>query len=140
MRGHNPQGGTKIKPTDQVQNSADLLISFFWLFCCLSSVMRIMFGVRTEVRHFHIILKEALNTAAALSSSAALGLGLCFHIVAACHDIRDILRASSHSVYVHIFQTFLRLCLPFYPPEASCRCAPYLNCPILILCRLSIHP
>lgn len=57
-----------------MQNSTDLLISSFWLLCCLLSVMRIMFSVRTEVRHFHIILKGKMlqNTTAVLSVSAAL--------------------------------------------------------------------
>lgn len=94
MRGHNPQGSIKIKTTDQMQNSTDSLISFFWLFCCLLSVMRIMFGVRTEVRHFHIILKMekmSLNTTAVLSVLAALALGLFLHHC--CHDISEIPRA-----------------------------------------------
>lgn len=57
MRGRNPQCSIKMKTRDQMQNSADLLISSFWLLCCLLSVMRIMFSVRTEVKHFHTILK-----------------------------------------------------------------------------------
>ena len=109
MRGHNSQGSVEIKPTDQMQNSTDLLISFFWLFCCLLSVMRIMLGVRTEVRHFHIILKGLINTTAVPSASAALVLGLFLH---RCRrGISEISGASSHAAFTCFTKVYSSTCL-----------------------------
>lgn len=47
----------KCSRGSKAKKSSDFLISFFWLLCCLLKVMRIMFCVRTRVRHFHIIPK-----------------------------------------------------------------------------------
>lgn len=106
------------------KKSSDFLISFFWLLCCLLRVMRIMFSVRTGVRHFYIILKWENPFKAPLLPLTASAARLFRRTTCLIFIITAMKIAISQHIW-HLFFFYMFL-ICFHPFKAPCCCCFFL--------------